>query len=237
MEIEVGGGRVGRKRKRSSVRIFPGRKKRRLLTTVRRRPLAPRRTGGFYGLNQGAHGVEIKDNDVDIATMPFNTSGAIQLLNGIAQGTDFTQRVGRKFTMTSIYIRMIIQNGTTQVPNNIARWMVVYDKQTNSNALTIANVLAAVSTTAPNNLDNRDRFVVIYDKCHNIGATGGNDNQKVFIRKFRRCNLEVTNSGTGNTVGSIATGSLYFITVGDVVPGTTASTVTAGTVRIRFKED
>lgn len=189
------------------------------------------------GLNQGNHGTEYKDNDVDITGQTFNTTGAILLLNGIAQGTDFTQREGRKFTMKSIYIRMIIQNGTTQVPNNVARWMIVYDKQPNGAAFTLANLLTAVATTAPNNLDYRDRFVVIWDKCHINGATGGNDNQKVFVKKYRRCNLETTNSGTGATVASIATGSLYFVSLGDVVAGTTASQVTAGTVRIRFVEN
>lgn len=201
------------------------------------RRLAPPRTGGFYGLNQGSHGRELKDIDTDLSAITnFDTTGSVTLLNGVAQGTDFTQRVGRKFNMKSILLRLSIQPGSTATTNALARWIIVYDKQTNATAPAITDIIVAANESAANNLSNRDRFVIIYDKVVNIGATGSNDNQRAFFRKYKRCNMEVTNGGTGSTVGSIQTGALWFVTCGEKAAGTTAPKVLNGTARIRFHD-
>jgi hypothetical protein len=221
---------VGRKRKRSSVRIFPGRKRRRLLTTRRR--LAPPRTGGFYGLNQGNHGPELKDIDQAPATYAADTTGAITLINGVAQGTDFTQRVGRKFTMKSILLRGTAQVGATATS---AAWriMIVYDKQANAAAPLITDILTNVSINGMQNLTNRDRFIVYLDKAGWVEAT---DKQIQPVKWYKRCRLETINGGTGATIGSIASGALYLLTMGNVVAGATAARINLE-IRVRFTDD
>jgi len=238
MEIDIGnvGSRFSRKRKRSFVVERPGRKRRRMMRTVIRKPLAPRRTGGFFGLNQGQHGIELKDIDTDISAVTINSTGAVTLINGVAQGTDFTQRVGRKFQMKSILIRMVAYFGSTSILPSVFRWMVVYDKQTNAAAPAVTDILDAATVTSNANLSNRERFVVIYDKIHVIGATAANDNSMKYIKKYKRIFMETTNGGTANTVGSIQTGGLFFVTVGDRVAGTTAGRFESGSIRIRFTD-
>lgn len=233
VDIKTSATRFSKKRKASTASTHPPKKKK---TTTK--PLGP--SGGprgFYGLNQGNHGKELKDVDTDISALSFTTTGSVTLLNGVAQGTDFTNRVGRKFNTKSILIRMVITSGSTATANHIARWMIVYDKQVNGSLPAVTDILTSASISAPNNLNNRDRFVVILDKQHNIGATGANDNAKVFMKKYRRCHLETTNGGTAATIGSIQTGGLYFVAVGSAAAGTTAPIFDSGICRIRFTDD
>lgn len=226
------GGMVGKKRKRSSsTRVFAGRKQRRLIRVVR--PLAP--SGGprgFYGLNQGRHGKELKVIDTAGTSYECSTTGTITLMNGVAQGTDFNTRVGRKFTMKSILVRGSAQVGATPTGGSF-RWMIVYDKQTNGVLPAIADIVSAANMPANQNLSNRARFVVLADKTGYLEATGRIN----FPQKwFRRCALECTNSGTANTIGSISTGSVYLVTMGSIATGVTAIQLNVS-VRIRFMDD
>lgn len=224
------------KRKRE-VSVFVGRKQRRIVRGTFRRPamivkpIAPPRTGGFYGLNQGGHGQELKTIDEVSQAYEFSSTGTINLINGVAQGTDFTQRVGRKFNMKSILLRGRIAVGATPT-GGTWRLMLVYDKQTNGAAPAITDIVDAIGMSGVQNLSNRDRFVVIMDKSGFLEAT-----TKITIpfKKYKKCNLEVINGGTGDTVGSIQTGALWVISMGNLATGVTAITGTI-TSRVRFKD-
>lgn len=230
MEVEVPVGALfTKKRKRTA--LYPGRKKRRVMRGVVRKPIAPPRTGGFYGLNQGNHGRELKTIDTTTAC-EFSTTGTIALINGVAQGTDFTTRVGRKFNMRSILLRARIGVGGTATAS-VWRMMLVYDKQANAAAPAITDILDSINTTSNNNLANRERFIVIMDKLGYVEAAG---RSQIPFKKYKRCALEVTNGGTGNTVGSIVTGSLWLVTTGQLVTGATAPVATVQT-RIRFTDE
>jgi len=242
MEIDVGAtghlfSRSRMPKRKRSVSVFVGRKQRRIVRGTFRKPavvikpLAPPRTGGFYGLNQGSHGDELKTIDIAAGVFEFSSTGTITLINGIAQGTDFTNRVGRKFNMKSILIRGRISVGATPTG---ATWrlMLIYDKQTNGEAPVITDIIDAIGMSGVQNLSNRDRFVVIMDKAGWVEAT-----TKITMpfKKYKRCNLEVINGGTGATVGSIQTGALWLISVGNLAAGATAP-VGALTTRVRFKD-
>lgn len=240
------GARFTNKRRRSKGTVFVGRKKRRTMVGVMRGP-AIRALGpsggprGFYGLNQGNHGPELKDIDTDLAAATWNTTGSIILINGVAQGTDFTSRIGRKFQMKSLLLRFTIFSGSTAILPATARWLVVYDKQANAAAPAVTDILDAVTTTSNGNLTNRDRFIIIYDKIHVIGyvtaASASSDNPMHYIKKYRKMKMETTNGGTGATVGSIQTGALYFVSLGARAAGTTAVRMETGSARIRFTDD
>lgn len=190
-----------------------------------------------YGLNQGNHGPELKDIETAVTGASLDTTGSVTLLNGVAQGQDLTDRIGRKFSMKSILLRFTVIYGAAAVSGSIARWLIVYDKQTNGVAPAVLDVLTVGSPTAFNNLTNRDRFIVIYDKIHNIGTGPANDNGFSYVMKYRKCNLETTNGGTGATVASIATGGLFLIGVSDRPAGTTAPRFESASVRVRFTDD
>lgn len=190
------------------------------------RARAPFRTGGFYGLydRRGRNELKVINTDQSLSTT-VASAGAVTLINGVAQGTDYTDRIGRKITMKSIFSKFfLLPNSTTnQVNGNIVRVMVFYDTQTNAAAPTVADVLQTAAYDAPINLSNRDRFKVILDKYYTMGAavyTAGSLTSgapfPAYCKKFKKCSLEVIFGGTGATVGSIQSGGLFMLTIAAV---------------------
>lgn len=186
-------------------------------------PRAPLRTGGFYGTynRRGRDELKFIDANVDGASP---ATGAVFLMNGITQGTDYNQRIGRKVMLKSIFCRWTINvvpaNLTLQ--GDVVRLMIVYDAQANGAAPAITDILQIAEFDSPMNLNNRDRFKVLHDKFHTMWANtfaagaGGIINGTAipkFSQKYIKCNMEEIFGGTGNTIGSIQTGSLYFLTI------------------------
>lgn len=227
-------------KRKASTTSMPFRPTKMVMVKPLRQPARPPAKSGkvTYGLSQGNHGPELKVIDTDLSAITgFDTTGSVTLLNGIAQGTDYNTRIGRKFTMKTLYVRMSLQPGATAANIALARFIVVYDRQANGQAPAITDVLTAVNDSSLNNLTNRDRFVIITDKVYKVGLSTSMESGRQIFKKYLKCNLEVTNGGTGATIASIQTGSLYLLTMGDKVAGTTAPKVLNGTYRIRFTDD
>lgn len=149
----------------------------------------------------------------------FASAGSVALYNGVAQGTDFTNRIGRKVIVKSIHFKAWVSPATsTDSPGDICRLMLVWDKQANSAAPAVTDILTTADPFSGVNLNNRDRFKVMYDRRVSMNPavyaanviTGGNP-ITVYREKFIKCNQEVIFSGTGATVASIQTGSLYLL--------------------------
>jgi Geminivirus coat protein/nuclear export factor BR1 family. len=130
------------------------------------------------------------------------------LLNGCIQGTEATQRLGRKITMTSLYAKINLTMSTTTTLGGYVRVAVVYDKQANGTAPGITDVFLNNLITSPNNLSNRDRFVKIVDMETPIISTSGDPICTLEI--YRKLNLETCfNTGNAGSIGDITSGSLY----------------------------
>ena len=179
--------------------------------------------------------VEFKavDTSVNIAC---DTTGAVALLNGIARGDDINERVGRRVVLRSIEMRVqSVVTATTGVDQN-HRVLIVYDRQTNATALTVADVLTAVDINSPRNLTNRSRFKIIYDSLHHLNASGESGAHKV-LDWYKPLWLPVTfNSGDAGTVADIQTGSLYLVVVGNRSAGADAGAV-GGRFRVRYTDE
>jgi len=232
---------------------------------------------GFYG-NKQAHigapnglynarysastrGPEKKFNDTyQEQTVPgkgFGTGGPVallQLLNGIAQGTDYNQRIGRTIQMRSIQINvsMTADSFTGQIApptggfvgavetlrlvrreqSFSCRLMLIYDRQSNGGQPVIADVLNGsvfgqtflplgnytsigpqLTTKAFNNLNNKDRFMIIMDKKVTLTSMGGMAG--TFTKKFRRIMLETQFTNNVGTVPSIQTGAMWLLVFGE----------------------
>jgi len=196
------------------------------------------RTGGFRGPWNGRGAAELKYKD-DTLTTNVPTTGTINLISGVAAGTDVQQRVGRKMTMKSILLRYFINpvSTATAPSGDVVRVMLVYDTQTNGALPLVADILQNVTVQSPMNLNNRDRFKVLYDHWVSMNAnlytagalTAGSPGTK-FYKTFKSFSLDTIFSGTAATIGSIATGAIYIVTVG---AANNASNF-AGETRIRF---
>lgn len=198
--------------------------------------MAPPRSGGYYGnYNQFTRGLvgrsyggysrggpELKYIDTSILNSSPTSSGTTTLLNGVSQGTDYTNRIGRKIIVKSILANFRIYPNTaatTLSAGDHVRFLCVYDTQTNSATIaTASDILASGDINSPMNLNNRDRFHVIFDKrvtmnpaVYAAGAlTVGAPTNKWF-GKYKKCMKDVIFSGTGATIGSIQTGAIILL--------------------------
>jgi len=204
------------------------------LVAKRAKPAAAsnQRTSGLLGMVPGT-GSEKKYTDIS-AGQNYGAGGAILLLNGVAQGTDANQRIGRKVKWVSILARFVIALGPTPTSFPV-RTMLVWDKQTNAAAPAITDILVAASVVSPNNMDNRARFAVLLDWVDDVNTVN-----KPFLTRtvYLRKTMQTIFSGTANTIGSIASGSLFLVTIGytGAVAGTTGPQTTFYT-RLRYLDD
>lgn len=177
-------------------------------------------TGGWK--NKG----ELKTVDLDTANYQFDTTGSVTPLNLIAQGTDNTTREGRQVVITSCHIRALIQPTQAASQPSLCRWLLVWDKQPNGALATVANILkqdsgSVSSSQNPLNLDNRERFIVLRDKGYSTGnqnltaTTAVADSTTYYVNEYVKINAKTTFSGTTAAIGSIATGALLLVTIGN----------------------
>lgn len=179
---------------------------------------------------------EFKSVDVS-ANLAADTTSAVQLLNGIARGDEINERTGREVMMRSIQLNVLFKSTIATGVDQQQRLLIVYDRQTNATACTMAQVVSAVSLLSPRNLENRRRFKILFDELvvisQTVAAEEGNQKIKRFYRRLRH---PVTfNSGDAGTVADITTGSLYAIAYGSEAAGVTAGTITINS-RIRYQD-
>lgn len=165
---------------------------------------------------------ELKSTDVEQAATNMSWSGDLILLNGIARGDDIDERIGRQITMKSIEVHMRFEAKAPEagVTPSAIRVLIVYDRQTNGAALTVAQVLSSVGgplvTLAPKNLENRDRFQILRDMKFGLPCSVSTDFMAApkVMKFYQGVNLSTTyNTGDAGTVADITTGSLYMITL------------------------
>lgn len=206
---------------------------------VRQAPPAPvsryraRPSYGSYSAFQKSSGIERKNID---DTAPKITTGVatwtINCLNDVVQGTTATTRIGRKILMKSINIQGVVATST----GNAARILIVYDKQSNGALPAATDVLTSNTLMAMQNLDNRDRFIILadilpYEQEENISNPSASSG--FGWKRYIKCNLETIYNGTLGTIADITTGSLLIMTN---INGATITGET-GMQRVRFVDE
>lgn len=184
------------------------------------------RTGGYTGnyvqfRSFGSGARELKFIDTNFSSVNVTTTGTTNLINGVAQGTDYNQRIGRKTLMKSFLCNITLFPNSTSQNGDFVRLLVLYDTQCNSAAVpATTDILVAADVNAPMNLNNRDRFHILMDKKYTFNpatyttgnVTGGNPVTR-WCTKYKKLNKETIYSGTGATTGSIQTGSILFFAI------------------------
>lgn len=227
-------------------------------------PIPSGSPSGLYNLSTQSK--ESKFIDVSLGTSPGQTNltigssnAVIKLLNGLKLGTAAFNRIGNKIAMKSLYWSVAF--GLSAVDADPAvdlsnldvplRTMVVYDKQPNGATFVLGDLLSAFSgldnTTArtidvnsPNNLNNRDRFIVLSDKRYILSSASTTGR---LIKKYKRLNTAVSYK-SGATVGDITditSGALFFLcwVDADMAGVTDPSWIVnmRGDIRLRFQDD
>lgn len=163
-----------------------------------------------------------------------STTGALSLLNGIAQGLTDSGRIGNKITIKSIYIKMSVVVGTVY---GAWRVLVIVDKQASGVApsLGLAGVnsfITEISTRGHVDLNNRSRFVILKDIK---GSTTPTDRPSVNFNWYKKLDMPVIFEGTGATIASISSGSIYVVCMGDNTAGVTCPSLYVHS-RIRYTD-
>lgn len=203
----------------------------------------------FYG--RKGDDVEKKVQDLGPAQLGMNTTGTFTLLAAPVPGSDYTNRIGRKTLIKSVYIRGIVsceladQDGPTvgASPCQLGRMIIFADMQPNAAAPALTDLLTSATSISQLNLNNRDRFRIYCDKVFSLNAYAYNTtansqlaslSNSYAVKKFKKLNLEtIYNSGTAGTIADIQSGALYLLTVGNRAAGTDDATATLST-RVRF---
>lgn len=188
---------------------------------------------------------EKKSIDTSI-TNEFNSAGttansAVLLLNSVAQSSDYLGRIGREIWMKSIYLQgEAVQNNSPE--SQTVRVAIVYDTQPNgvsAASLDIFNIPAGAANnpTTPVNLNNRDRFKILYDKRRELQVNGGTNTATcnvAYFKKYIKCSLKVTFGATTAGIGSIISGALWLVTIGWNAAAAADAAKFNGQCRVRF---
>lgn len=146
-------------------------------------------------------------------------------LNAPPEGTDLTERVGRKIWMRNLRIKGILAlsayDGTVEIGDQLVRLVVFLDKQTNKLSTATPNMVfdTSTGTTAPpilfpTSTANFGRFSVLYDKTFRLNQNSyasedgtadkmGGAIIRPFKIKINLKNLEV-NFATTTGIGQIS---------------------------------
>lgn len=167
---------------------------------------------------------EYKTSDVVTGQNAMTTTGTFTLLHSPVPGTDYTNRIGRKTLIRSVYLKVYVEtsasNGVyTTVAGSPFRWILFCDKQPNGAAPAGTDLLNTSHPLSHLNLNNRDRFKILKDKTDKLGPfyadTGISytyaNPQNMVYKYYRKMRQEVIyNGGSAGTIADITSGALYF---------------------------
>jgi hypothetical protein len=189
----------------------------------------PQRTIGAPNslYNARARGTEVKfydqSNDGYIGKVGSGFGAAIpvivSLIDGLAVGTDWSARIGRRITIRSLNLRYNIYGAATPPQDTSVRILLIYDKQCNGALPAMTDILVTnassgfVDTCSQLQMNNRDRFVIIRDivKTQQYAGPGGLTEGKIF--KKLRTEIQWNNTSGGDA--AIQTGNLILVLIPD----------------------
>lgn len=165
--------------------------------------------------------------------VPIDT-GTLTLLNGLAQGLDVNQRIGRQVAWRSLQIRCAVDCECTD--NVHLRVMIVKDRQADATAPTLDgildNTLGRGYVNCMRNLNNRMRFQILQDKTYSFSPSGSTSKE---IKLYKKMFIKTQYTDSAATIASIATNSLYIVAVSDDPSGEPACGC-YGSIRLRYTD-
>lgn len=186
--------------------------------------------------------MEKKVIDTAAASYAVDTTGSITLINGVAQGSDFTNRTGRKSKMVTVQVagQLGPTGGTDNSTGCHAKVFVVFDTQPNGALPTMTDILTASTSDSFMNLNNRDRFKVVaqHDVAlgpfDNTSTTAYSDSAISLVSIYKKIDVETIYDGTTAGIADVQTGSLLLVTIGNNAAA--QGYVARLAVRVRFTD-
>jgi len=207
------------------------------------RPTAP--LSGSYRARLAASAGELNFKDTSLASQSFSSTPVLLLLNGMAQGTTASTRIGRRINIKSIQWMFDTESSTTSVWNGF-RYMIIQDTQANAATPAFTDIYDVAQPTTFRNVSNMPRFKVLFDSKEVLsvgptpgaGGVPGSDTIATVHQGYLKVNIPVQfNVGVAGTVADIQTNALYFVMIGNSAFSTlTDVQIYNGQVRIRYSD-
>jgi hypothetical protein len=171
--------------------------------------------------------VDIKFIDTAAAGYGCDTTGSVTLLNGVATGTDFTNRIGRRIRNIRVLCRgFMAPESYTSTINNLVRIMIVIDHQPNGAIAGVTDILASSSSMTDINISNCKRFSIIKDMTMALGYFSNTATQAVSASMGtepvvfeQQLNVLSEFLTTGGTITGLSSNALLLLTIGSVAAG------------------
>jgi hypothetical protein len=194
---------------------------------------------------------ELKNIDYSNSSYnPGNDVSNFVCVNPITAGTGVTQIAGRTCVLKSVLFNYVIGASistaaiTAAAPATIVRVMLVYDKAPTGTAPLVTDVLTSNTPTAPLNLTNANRFIVLFDDRHNMGSATVNSGGTASVSTggtmtsnkscYKKINLPFRGPSTAGLTG-IEEGAIYLYAVSTAGDAADFNVVQAY-VRVRFSD-
>lgn len=187
------------------------------------------RTGGYLGIEK-----KFKDHTLDSTVVSLTNLLSSSLhdppsgsLCTIAQGDGESERDGKKVTLKTLLVTVILRTADNVGVENAIRLLVVKDTQSNGAQLTPSYVLESPPQTIDTlsthrNLQYTTRFNVLYDKIHYLKTTpfystqvSGSSPIKVIKLAFDLNNTVVNYTDTSASISNIMDNSYHLMAVAD----------------------
>ena len=181
-------------------------------------------------------------------SLAVTSTGAFFPLNFLATGADINNRVGRKITLKSVQVRLRFTPSGNPAINDVARVMVIYDRQSNQGTPVVSDVLQTIDSAGLTSstvfdfksISNEERFLILQDKTFTfpqlaatMAANAYSDfTQDTSITTYNKLN-HLCSYGQGSNYPD--TGTLWLFLIGSNAPAT-SPTVAQWTSRVRFTD-
>lgn len=194
-----------------------------------------------------------------------NWYGTDSLLAFVKQGTNSNQRIGRKITLKSINIKLLLQPAVNiQTDLTVCVWLVM-DKQANGTMFTAADVFGKpgavdagqIPVTQVQNLPiivtsnylvaNTQRFTILGKKCVTItnqipfttNAVSSRGGAHKSINFYKKLNTQIEYGGVTGAIGEIKSNNIGIIICADAnlqIDDTTPNYVAYGNMMLRYTD-
>lgn len=152
--------------------------------------------------------VEKKFTDQTVGTT-VTTTGGIQCLNLVAQGSTDITRNGDSIKMHGLQYKLNV--GINSSANQtVYRHMIVLDKDSRQGTPAISDILSTANTISPTNVDGHDRFVILKDE--RIALNTGGVPSKVYD-EYIPLDIHAKYVSAGSTVADTAQNTLWFVNI------------------------
>jgi hypothetical protein len=197
-----------------------------------------KRTGGYIDIEKKFKDEDVDQlitNDMSLANSLADPGPNLRPLNGIAQGDDQDQRIGRVTYLKSIHLKgrvvfaAAFTAGVAPITHKV-RLLLVLDKQANGASITASNVLSDPGATgmdveAHYKPENVSRFTILRDFTLDEGVNAGfydgsQLGKTATVRSFSidhtfKSPLKVVHVGATDTFGTITTNQIHLIALAD----------------------